>query len=116
MTVISETGPIISETSPSRVHTAESTARGHFWVDINKLFRIFGKRYFVIFYFGRHLHPRQSQLVNQRTWGNGAIVLLFLILLGGFAYGMVELTAYRMSQNALACIDASYQLTSARQF
>ena len=71
------------------------TRRRHFWVGIDKLFRLFGKRYFVSFSNGRHLHPRQRDLVNHRTWGNRGVFLLFLMLLAGFAYGMVEPTAYR---------------------
>jgi len=73
--------------------------RNHFLVDINKVFSLFGKRYFVIFYFGRHLHPRQqAQLVNQHKAANWVVVLGAILLVAGFVYGLVELVAYRLSQ------------------
>ena len=72
--------------------------RRHFLVDINTVFSLFGKRYFLIFYFGRHLHPRQrAQLVNQRTAANWLVVLVTVVLLAGFAYGLVELVMWRMN-------------------
>ena len=72
--------------------------RNHFLVDINKVFSFLGTRYFVIFYFGRHLHPRQQQqLVNQRRGANWAVILLIFLVLAGCTYGLVELIAYRLT-------------------
>lgn len=72
--------------------------RRHFLVDINTVFSLFGKRYFLIFYFGRHLHPRQrAQLVNQRTAANWLVILVALVMLAGFAYGIIELMMWRMN-------------------
>ena len=77
-------------------HTSDN--RRHFLVDINTVFSLFGKRYFLIFYFGRHLHPRQrAQLVNQRTAANWLVVLVALVLLGGFVFGIAELLTWRMN-------------------
>lgn len=73
-------------------------SRRHFLVDINTVFSLFGKRYFVIFYLGRHLHPRQrEQLVNQHRVGNGFVLLLLLLLFAGFVYGMLQMAAWRMN-------------------
>jgi len=74
--------------------------RRHFWVDINTVLKLFGKRYFLIFYFGRHLHPRQRELVNQRTWGNWLVIIGAALLLAGFAYGAVEMVLWRMGPGA----------------
>lgn len=72
--------------------------RRHFLVDINTVLSLFGKRYFLIFYFGRHLHPRQrAQLVNQRTAANWLVILVAGVLLAGFVYGVVELATWRMN-------------------
>lgn len=70
--------------------------RHHFLVDINTVLGLFGRRYFLIFYFGRHLHPRQrEQLVNQRA-GNWLVLLVILVLLAGFVYGAWEMIAWRL--------------------
>lgn len=70
--------------------------RRHFLVDINTVFGLFGKRYFLIFYFGRHLHPRQrAQLVNQRRAANWLVVALTALLLAGFVFGLIELVQWR---------------------
>lgn len=77
--------------------------RRHFMVDINTVFSLFGKRYFLIFYFGRHLHPRQrEQLVNQRTLGNWLVVAFLLLVLAGFVYGAAQMVAWRLSNDAQA--------------
>ena len=71
--------------------------RRHFLVDINTVLGLFGKRYFLIFYFGRHLHPRQrEQLVNQRRAGNWVVIFIILMLLAGFVLGVMEVIAWRM--------------------
>ena len=72
--------------------------RNHFLVDINKVISFFGTRYFLIFYFGRHLHPRQQQqLVNQRRSANGAVVFFILLVIAGFIFGLLELVSYRLN-------------------
>ena len=70
--------------------------RRHFLVDINTVLNLFGKRFFLIFYFGKHLHPRQTTLVNQRTAGNWLVVLFVGILLAGFIYGIVQMVVWRL--------------------
>lgn len=71
--------------------------RRHFIVDLNTVFGLFGKSYFLIFYLGRHLHPRQrEQLVNQRTASNWLVILMTLILLAGFVYGVSALVSWRL--------------------
>lgn len=83
-------------------HSAPESRR-HFLVDINTVFRLFGKHYFLIFYFGRHLHPRQqTQLVNQRTAGNWLVMGLVVVLLAGFIYGVVQMVVWRLSTDAAA--------------
>lgn len=73
--------------------------RNHFLVDINKVLNLFGTRYFVIFYFGRHLHPRQQQqLVNQRRGANVVVIAIIALLLLGCVYGLLELVSYRLNQ------------------
>ena len=73
--------------------------RNHFLVDINRVFSLFGKRYFIIFYFGRHLHPRQKEkLVNQKKAANWVVLLVALAILAGSAYALFELVAYRLNQ------------------
>ena len=74
--------------------------RSHFLVDINTVFPFIGKRYFLIFYFGRHLHPRQTQRVNQRRAANWFIVLLLVAGLVGIVYGIAELVSWRLQQGA----------------
>ncbi|HEY9164005.1 MAG TPA: hypothetical protein VIN57_05280 [Magnetovibrio sp.] len=74
--------------------------RRHFLVDINTVLSLFGKRYFLIFYFGKHLHPRQrEQLVNQRTMGNWLAIGFVLLLLAGFAFGVWGMIMWRLGQN-----------------
>ncbi|MCW8837020.1 MAG: hypothetical protein OQJ99_11745 [Rhodospirillales bacterium] len=72
--------------------------RGHFIVDIHWVFNLLGKRYFLIFYLGRHLHPRQRELTNQHVWGNRFVFLLMILLVLGAIYGLTELVAYRLAQ------------------
>ncbi len=92
MNVSSENGGHNGNTTPEN--------RGHFLVDINTVFPFLGKRYFLIFYFGRHLHPRQqNQLVNQRTMGNWAVILLMGALLFGFAYAALQIIDWRLDQS-----------------
>ncbi len=75
--------------------------RRHFIVDINTVFGLLGKRYFLIFYFGRHLHPRQrDQLVNQRKASNWVVIILTLLLLAGFIFGVVEMIAWRLGHDS----------------
>lgn len=75
-------------------------SRRHFLVDINTVFGLLGKRYFLIFYFGRHLHPRQrEQLVNQRTAGNWLVLALILLLVAGFVFGIMEIMAWRLGND-----------------
>lgn len=77
--------------------------RRHFLVDINTVLSLFGKRYFLIFYFGKHLHPRQrEQLVNQRTFGNGFVLIVALLVLAGFVFGVFEMAAWRLGQDSAA--------------
>ncbi len=79
---------------------ASSENRGHFIVDINTVFPFLGKRYFLIFYFGRHLHPRQQdQLVNQRTMGNWVVVLLLGAMLFGFIYASLQIIDWRLNKD-----------------
>ena len=76
-------------------------SRRHFLVDINTVFGLLGKRYFLIFYFGRHLHQRQrEQLVNQRTAGNWMVIVFILLLLVGFVYGVIEIMAWRLGNDS----------------
>lgn len=78
--------------------TPPPDSRRHFLVDINTVFSLFGKRYFLIFYFGRHLHPRQrAQLVNQRKATNWLVIILAALVLAGFAYGLAELVTWRLN-------------------
>ena len=87
---------------------ATSENRGHFLADINTVFPFLGKRYFLIFYFGRHLHPRQqNQLVNQRTMGNWIVILLMGALLFGFAYGALQVIDWRLDQGTVVPKGAS---------
>ena len=88
-----------------------SENRGHFLVDINTVFPLLGKRYFLIFYFGRHLHPRQKNLlVNQRTLGNWAVIVILGAVLFGFAYGAAQIIGWRLDQESSAPSGASTQL------
>ena len=88
-----------------------SENRGHFLVDINTVFPFLGKRYFLIFYFGRHLHPRQKdQLVNQRTLGNWAVIVLLGALLFGFVYATSQIIGWRLDQGSSTPSGASTQL------
>ncbi len=93
----------VNEASPAMTGLIDGQNRSHFLVDINKLFRFLDKRYFVIFYFGRHLHPRQRRLVNQRTWGNRIFFLLIAGVFGGMIYGGSALVAYRVNQDGAVC-------------
>lgn len=70
--------------------------RHHFLVDINTVLNLFGKRFFLIFYFGRHLHPRQQTMVNQRTAGNWLVIVFVALLLAGFVYGVAQMVMWRM--------------------
>lgn len=83
--------------------TGAQDNRRHFMVDLNTVFGLFGKRYFLIFYLGRHLHPRQrEQLVNQRTASNWLVVLIILILLAGFVYGVSAMVTWRLGNEGAA--------------
>ncbi len=73
--------------------------RRHFLVDINTVLNLFGKRFFLIFYFGKHLHPRQQTLVNQRTTGNWLVMLFVGVLLAGFVYGVVQMVMWRLDHD-----------------
>lgn len=85
--------------------------RGHFLVDINTVFPFLGKRYFLIFYFGRHLHPRQKdQLVNQRTLGNWAVIAIMGALFFGFIYGASQVIGWRLEHGSSTPSGASTQL------
>jgi len=94
----------MNETTQAGVQPAGyQESRRHFLVDINTIFSLFGKRYFLIFYFGRHLHPRQrEQLVNQRTIGNWVVIAFVLLMLAGFLYGVVQLVSWRLSEGGMA--------------
>jgi len=72
--------------------------RRHFLVDINTVLNLFGKRFFLIFYFGRHLHPRQQSQVNQRTMGNWLVIMFVLLLVVGSIYGAVQMVMWRIDQ------------------
>lgn len=72
--------------------------RRHFLVDINTVLNLFGKQFFLIFYFGRHLHPRQQTQVNQRTFGNWLVIVFVLLLLLVSIYGAVQMVMWRMDQ------------------
>lgn len=81
-------------------HGEQPDNRRHFLVDINTVFALFGKRYFLIFYFGRHLHPRQRQrLVNQRRAGNWLVILMVFALLAGAIFGIFELVTWRLDND-----------------
>ncbi len=74
--------------------------RRHFLVDFNGVFNLFGKRYFMIFYFGRHLHPRQQKkLVNQRKFANWLVLLFVVVFVGGFVLGITQLVYWRLHQD-----------------
>ena len=89
----------MSEPTQNPGHNPEN--RRHFLVDINTVFGLFGKHYFFIFYFGRHLHPRQrEQLVNQRTGGNWLVIFLIVLLLAGFVLGAMEMIAWRLGNDS----------------
>lgn len=78
----------------------QGESRRHFLVDINTVFGLFGKRYFLIFYFGRHLHPRQrEQLVNQRRTGNWLVIIFILLLLTGLVVGTWQMVAWRLGHD-----------------
>lgn len=74
--------------------------RHHFLVDINTVLNLFGKRFFLIFYFGRHLHPRQQTMVNQRTAGNWLVIVFAALLLVGFVYGVAQMVMWRMDHES----------------
>lgn len=81
--------------------------RRHFLVDINTVLNLFGKRYFLIFYFGKHLHPRQrEQLVNQRTVGNRLAITFVLLLLAGFVFGVWGMIMWRLGQDSAGPVGA----------
>lgn len=92
----------MSEPTHHTEHTNDPReTRRHFLVDINTVFGLLGKRYFLIFYFGRHLHPRQrEQLVNQRTAGNWLVIALILLLVAGFVFGIMEIMAWRLGNDS----------------
>ena len=93
----------------------QAERRRHFLVDINTVFGLLGKRYFLIFYFGRHLHPRQrNQLVNQRTASNWLVVIFVLLVITGFVFGVMELVAWRLGNDSAAPdVPASFTLLKA---
>lgn len=86
-------------TEPS-VEPRENSNRRHFLVDINTVLNFFGKQFFLIFYFGRHLHPRQQSQVNQRTFGNWLVIIFVLLLVVVSIYGAVQMVMWRMDQGA----------------
>jgi hypothetical protein len=88
----------MNEATP-KTHRATDNRR-HFLVDINTVLNFFGKRYFLIFYFGQHLHPRQrEQLINQRKVGNRLAIALALLLLTGFVLGVWGMIMWRLGQD-----------------
>lgn len=86
----------MSEENTEQSAESEFEARRHFLVDINTVLNLFGKRFFLIFYFGKHLHPRQQTLVNQRTTGNWLVLLFVGVLVAGFVYGLVQMVVWRL--------------------
>lgn len=97
-------GQVMNEHAHPKTNTGDHAEnRRHFLVDINTVFSLFGKRYFLIFYFGRHLHPRQrQQLVNQRRAGNWLVIVMILMLLAGAIYGIMELVTWRLGNSDAA--------------
>lgn len=88
----------MNETTPPPNRATDN--RRHFLVDINTVLNLFGKRYFLIFYFGQHLHPRQrEQLINQRKVGNRLAIALALLLLAGFVFGAWGMIMWRLGQD-----------------
>ncbi len=86
-----------------------AASRRHFLVDFNTVLKLFGKRYFLIFYFGRHLHPRQQQkLVNQHKFANWLVLLFVIVLLGGFVFGATQLVSWRLHQNDIETVGARH--------
>jgi len=72
-----------------------------FIFDLHAVFGLLGGGSFLIFDFGLHLHPRQrDQLVNQRKASNWVVIILTLLLLAGFIFGVVEMIAWRLGHDS----------------
>ncbi len=94
---IAQEEPKVSEGRALASTHQTDLSREHFLVDMNHVFNFFGKRYFFIFYFGRHLHPRQRDGVNRRKWANSGVWLSVIVSLSVSSYGLVQLIAYRLA-------------------